>query len=257
MPASLLRDESPSHDCETWYERSFDALYPIVYAHRTVAAAAPEATFAAAKTGIGPDDTVLDLCCGNGRHLVHIAGHTPKAIGLDFSAHLIQLAQESLRDRAAVLRGDMRALPFAPVFDVVLNFFTSFGYFMEPDDNARVLRQIAAVLKPGGRFFMDYLNPAQVRATLVPESTRDQDGFTIQETRWIDEARGRVNKTTVVTRGEELITRSSESVQLYDCETLCTMLATAGLRVDQVSGGYDDAAYDTTQPRMILIGTRV
>lgn len=256
MPASTLQDESPCHDGETWYERSFDALYPIVYAHRTVAAAAPEAQYAIAKTRLGAGDAALDLCCGNGRHLVHIARHTRNAIGLDFSAHLIQLAHADLQGHAHVLRGDMRFLPFGPVFDVVFNFFTSFGYFMAPADNEAVLRQIAAVLKPGGRFFMDYLNPAQVRATLVPHSTREQDGYAIEETRWIDEALGRVNKTTVVTRGPELVTRSSESVRLYERDTLCAMLAAAGLDVDEVTGGYDDAPHGPSQPRMILMGTR-
>lgn len=256
MPMPLLHNEEPCHDCETWYERTFDALYPIVYAHRTVEAAAPEAAFAMAKTALGPDDAVLDLCCGNGRHLVHVARQAGHAVGLDFSAYLLHEARLRLDGSATLVRGDMRALPFAARFDVLLNFFTSFGYFMEQDDNMRVLHQMAAVLKPGGRFFMDYLNPVMVRRTLVPKSERVQDGYHIQEDRWIDEARARVNKTTLVTRDGALLTRSTESVQLYDRNALCGLMADAGLEVAAVLGNYDDTPFGDSQPRMILVGVR-
>ena len=32
---------------EDWYAHAFDALYPIVYAHRSIASAQPEVSFAA------------------------------------------------------------------------------------------------------------------------------------------------------------------------------------------------------------------
>ena len=36
-------------------------------------------------------------------------------------------------------------------FDAVLNLFTSFGFFLDPADDRRVVAEIARVLKPGGR----------------------------------------------------------------------------------------------------------
>src|SRR5260221_506355 len=35
-------------------------------------------------------------------------------------------------------------------FDAVLNLFTSFGFFTDPGDDARVMREFSRVLKPGG-----------------------------------------------------------------------------------------------------------
>ena len=47
--------------------------------------------------------------------------------GLDYSRELLAAARDALGPEAALVRGDMRALPFDGVFDAVTGFFTSFG----------------------------------------------------------------------------------------------------------------------------------
>src|SRR3712207_7149983 len=46
----------------------------------------------------------------------------------------------------------MRKLPsrWTGRFDAVLDLFTSFGFFLDPADDARVVREFARVLQPGG-----------------------------------------------------------------------------------------------------------
>ena len=46
----------------------------------------------------------------------------------------------------------MRKLPsvWSGRFDGVVNLFTSFGFFENPSDDARVIGEFARVLKPGG-----------------------------------------------------------------------------------------------------------
>lgn len=67
----------------------------------------------------------------------------------------------------------MRDLPLTGGFDAVVNLFTSFGYFEEDEEQVKVLREIYRMLKPGGKFVIDYLNPAYVIRHLVPHSTRE------------------------------------------------------------------------------------
>ena len=239
---------------EDWYRRGFNALYPVVYAHRTVEAAEPEAAFAAEQLGLSRSDCVLDLCCGNGRHMVHLARQASTIVGLDYSPDLLALATDNVGRNAWRVRGDMRALPFGCVFDVVVNFFTSFGYFVSREENLEVVREVARVLKPAGRFFIDYLNPAAVERTLVPESVRDSLGYTIRETRWIDRDKQRVNKTIAVSKDGRTIAESGESVRLYEREELLEFLSEAGLRADRVFGDYAGAEFGDEEPRMILVG---
>jgi len=239
-----------------WFASAFDALYPIIYAHRTVEAATAESAFAIDQLGLCPTCSVLDLCCGNGRHMVHLLRHTPQVVGLDYSAELLGIARKQLDGGGRLVRADMRAIPFQGCFDAVANFFTSFGYFQDEAENMAVARGIAEALKPGGRFFMDYLNPDYVREHLDAESRRDAGEYVIEERRWIDERTERINKVMEVRRGGAVISRSSESVRLYTEGELRGLLAAVGLRVEATYGDFDGAPTAPGRPRQILVGAR-
>jgi SAM-dependent methyltransferase len=254
MPAQP-RDIDPD-----WYAESFGALYPVIYAHRTVEAARAEAAFARDVTGLRADDAALDLACGTGRHLVHLAEGTERLAGLDYSRDLLKVARERVhgiaRTDIRLVRGDMRRLPFPCAFDAVFNFFTSFGYFQSDEENRAVALEVARVLRPGGRFFIDYVNPRYVARTLTPETVREDGGFRIRERRWIDQARRRVNKTVRVDRGGREVARLEESVRLYEAPDFAALLASAGLEVTGLYGDYDGAAVADDRPRLIAAGRR-
>lgn len=240
-----------------WFVDAFGELYPVVYAHRTVEAAVPEVEFAAKVVGLTQEDAALDLCCGAGRHLVTLERYGARLTGLDFSPQLLARARERLAATTALVRGDMRALPLKRCFDVVFSFFTSFGYFMEDADNAAAAAAMARVLKPSGRFYMDYLNPSSVAQHLVPETLRESQGYTICEKRWIDQNMRRVNKFVSVSRSGTVIGTTSESVRLYSLEELTALLANVGLMVKQVWGDCSGSEYGPEADRMILSGTKV
>ncbi len=241
---------------ENWFASAFDALYPIIYAHRTVEAASAESAFAIAQLELTDTSSVLDLCCGNGRHMVHLLRHTPHVTGLDYSPDLLGFARTQLGASGRLLRGDMRAIPFEGAFDAVANFFTSFGYFQDYAENLSVAQGIARALKPTGRFFVDYLNPEYVRNHLDPESRRSAEDLEIREQRWVDEATQRVNKVTEVTRDGQHVSRSSESVRLYSPAELDALLDEAGLRVEARYGNYDGSPVSAAHPRQIIVGMR-
>jgi len=239
-----------------WYTRAFDALYPVVYAHRTVEAAEPEARGAARMLRLSSDDRLLDLCCGAGRHLVHLLRVAPDACGIDYSPALLERARTLLGPRAPIARADMRALPFSRAFDVVTSFFTSFGYFLDREENLRVAREIARVLRPGGRFLIDHVNAAHVVQRLEPKSDENRAGYRLVSKRWIDDAR-RVNKRIHIYADGRLIEEVSESVQLYAPDAFRDLLAEAGLRVEAFHGDFDGAPLDDAHPRMVAVGRSV
>lgn len=241
---------------EDWYRLGFRHLYAVVYAHRTVEAAAPEAAFAAKLLGLRQGERVLDAGCGNGRHLVHLARMTKDAAGLDYSVELLATAAAQLNGAARLVRGDLRRLPFGPCFDAVASFFTTFGYFPTDVENGAAAAELARVLKPGGRWFLDFLNAANVRQTLEPETLRHNGDYAIHERRWIDEARGRVNKRVEVTHRGHAAGSWEESVRLYDQAQLCALLADAGLAVEEVFGNYSGESADAEQPRLIMAGRK-
>lgn len=240
-----------------WYAASFDALYPVIYAHRTVEAARREAVFSIEQTKLTSDDAVLDLCCGNGRHMAHLVKHSNNVVGIDLSRHLLALAKQTIPPHARLVRADMRNLPFQGVFDVVMNYFTSFGYFLDEAENLAVVRGVAEALKPGGRFFLDYINYNWAQEHVEPASERWANGYKIREDRWIDQERLRVNKTTTVYKNGDEIGSLGESVQLYTLDQMTRLLAAGGLEVDQAYGDYSgDECCDPSKPRMIIVGRK-
>jgi SAM-dependent methyltransferase len=246
----------PSEVDSAWYERSFDAQYRLLYAHRTVEAAKREAVFAARLLELRPDDRVLDLCCGNGRHMTHLSKISRNLVGLDYSTALLSDARGLLGGEAALVRGDMRRLPFDGAFDVLTNFFTSFGYFREEAENAEVMVQASRALKSGGRFFIDHINAEYARKTLVPNSERELDGKRVEERRWVDEGARRVNKVTKLWDGDELLGEWGESVRLYEPEEFLEILARGRLMALRMFGDYDGAPRGADKPRMIVTGCK-
>ena len=152
----------------TWWESWFGEEYLDLYPHRDAASARREAAFALAHLPSQPNP-LLDLCCGSGRHSIPLAEAGSPSVGLDYSAPLLDLARQ--RDRhLALVRGDMRALPFRDgAFRTVVNFFTSFGYFLTEAENTSVVAEIERVLQGGGSFLCDTFCRDHVLARLVAD----------------------------------------------------------------------------------------
>ncbi len=169
-----------------WYQAAFGAHYTLLYAHRNESEARQCLDLLPTLAPVaGP---VLDLGCGDGRHLQLMCDSGLNAVGLDLSSHLLALAVDRVGSGAPLVRGDMRGLPFAEKsFQTVLSLFTAFGYFGTPEENAGPVAEVARVLRPGGHWFLDYFDGDRVLAELGDgrprERRRDLECLQIVETR--------------------------------------------------------------------------
>lgn len=240
-----------------WYEESFGEDYLIVYRHRDFGGAQQEVKQMIDWLGLHPGAKVLDLCCGMGRHSLALRREGYEVTGVDLSEVLLREARKQPgAEEVTWVRSDMRQLPLEGGFDAVVNLFTSFGYFERDEEQLKVLREIWRMLKPGGQFIIDYLNPAHVVRHLVPHSTREDRDCLIDERRRIED--GYVKKDirlTSKTGGEPRLYH--ERVKLYPLEQFRRMIEAAGLLLTAVHGSYKEDAYDPEEsPRMIFTGVR-
>jgi ubiquinone/menaquinone biosynthesis C-methylase UbiE len=104
-------------------------------------------------------ERVVEISCGRGGGLHHLARRLPpgtRLIGLDFSAHAIAFCQRRYAPVADLhfVRGNALHLPFNErAIDVAVSVEASHAY----GDDAAFLREVARVLRPGGRFLLaDY-----------------------------------------------------------------------------------------------------
>ncbi|TCP69024.1 class I SAM-dependent methyltransferase [Baia soyae] len=237
----------------TWYQESFGKDYLLVYNHRNQQNAEQEVKQITEWLQLSADDFILDLCCGTGRHTATLAMEHLNVVGLDLSPTLLSKAvSRNSQYKIPFIIGDMRHLPFVgETFDVVLNLFTSFGYFETDEENEQVIREVARVLKPNGRFLMDYLNREYVIHHLVAVSQREQDGIYIQEERSIQ---GDFVVKKIMLSDEQGERTYTEQVKMYTYDQMIEMLHRNGLRVKQTYGGFDDSSYHENSPRMVLMG---
>ena len=198
---------------------------------------------------------LLDLCCGPGRHSLRFAEKGFPPVGLDYSAPLLELARARGQELRLV-RGDMRALPFgAGAFRSVVNFFTSFGYFLREADNMAVVTEIERVLEPGGRFLCDTFGRDYVLARLVPEESRSTGEKEYRIRRWWNPQTRRLEKEIEVRRGGSTET-FRESVRAYTAEELVEIFRQAGLAIEETWGGFDGGPAGSQAPRLIVLAKK-
>lgn len=254
---TIVRDEVPrtrgsgSEEAD-WFEQWFGEDYLHIYQHRDEKEAEHAIELIAANLTGREIHSVLDLGCGAGRH-TKVLCERWWTVGLDLSMALLKVARRESRG-APYVRADMRELPFADEsFDLVVNLFTSFGYFEDDREHARVLSRVCAVTRHGGTFVIDFLNAGQVRRELVPYDESVENGITIEQTRTISQDDRFVEKRIRLRgRGKEYI----ERVRLLSEADLERMLSVAGFDVSKRLGDYSGASWSEDSPRTIFFASR-
>jgi SAM-dependent methyltransferase len=203
---------------------------------------------------------ILDLCCGQGRHLVPLLQRGYPVVGLDASSMMTCQAHAAARaacPRAGVVvRGEAQHLSFAEgAFDAVLCLFNSFGYLPSDEANAQVLRETARCLQPGGRFLLDTRNRAyQLSQLPFSEIVPLPRGGAV----WLecrpDEAGKRLVSEFRSAGTGKLLHRAS--IRSYSLAELEAMLAGAGLRLEATFGGYDWKPFRGDSRELLILAVR-
>ncbi len=243
----------------TWWERYFGELYLRIFNTMPVPGhTAQEVAWILAALELDPGARILDLCCGQGRHAVHLARAGLRVTGLDRSGYLLERARRAAAEAGVEVewvRGDMRHLPWQAEFDACINMFTSFGYFEDEANNRQVLDQVYGALKPGGQFLLDLANRDYYLLRLWPRSWRRHGRAVILEETDFDPGTGRLTMTFVWLEGgrEESLTHS---VRYYTAQELERMLRTAGLEPVARYGNFDGSAFGLHSKRLIVVANK-
>ena len=233
-----------------WYKEWFGTEYLELYSHRDQGEAEVHVDFVVEALADPVPTAVLDLASGAGRHTQALRRRGIRALGVDLSLLLL-----SEPPRQPSVAADMCCLPFSQnVFDWVLNFFTSFGYFESERENTQVLHEIHRVLTPGGRYLIDLFNRDFVVANLVPQEHQRRQGYDVEIERWFDVRTQRVNKRIRVQSPHRKAQTFLESVRAYTRQEVEASLRQAGLTVDQLFGDFQGETFGSDSERLILVG---
>jgi SAM-dependent methyltransferase len=243
-----------------WWQTYFDAQYlleyePLFRLERDRREVARLVDVIGAPSGA----RVLDVPCGQGRHAHLLAEAGFDVDGLDYSADLLAVArQRGTSSRLRYTRGDMRTLPsrWTGTFDVVLNLFTSFGFFATPADDRRVLAEFARVLAPGGTLVWHGGDRDGVMARfLARDWWHTSDGTLIAQERRFDALSG-VLTVSSVWSGPAARGSREHTIRLYTPTRLAELCAEVGLIVEQAFDGFTPLPLTRRSSEMLLVARK-
>lgn len=233
-----------------WYSKWFNQDYLNLYDYHDQNEAKQQADFIMHHLNLCGKERILDLGCGTGRHALQFALKGMSIIGIDSSPALIRKAQNKQKEYPSLqlqfLLRDMR-LPFQELgeFDLVVNLFTSFGYFSTDQENFSVLQNIRNVLPTEGKFFLDYLNPEFIKTTLINFEEREIKGEHVEIERKIEE--------DCIIKTIHFPNRSyQERVKMYSHEKMLEMLEFSGFTTTQCWGDFKGTPWSTSSERQLF-----
>lgn len=186
-----------------WWRKLFNALYVKTDGDvvENIENTRREVDFIMSAAAIQPHSTILDLCCGQGRHCLELARRGFRQVnGVDRSRYLIRLAKKRAQSEGLHVvfkEGDARN-PRLPenTFDCVAIMGNSFGYFSNKKDDEKVLSMVGKILRPTGQIVLDITDGAFMA-----------EHFDRRSWEWIDEHHFVCRERSLSQDGDRLISR--------------------------------------------------
>jgi SAM-dependent methyltransferase len=215
---------------------------------------------------------VLELGCGTGRVLLHLAREGFEVVGVDSSAEMIARArrridlQKKTAGRIQIVEGNFSSLALGKTFPLVILPFNTFAHLTADSDLQAALGAISSHLAPGGRVVLALPNPIPIFGTpsegLVLERTfRDEErNLSIQQFSSL-----RLDRVAqlghILWLYDEIdstgrVTRASVPMVLryFFPNELKMLFGQAGLRLLHLWGDYDRTPFMEDSPAFIAAG---
>lgn len=232
----------------TWFDSEY---YHLLYKDRDYTEA--EAFMVKLADYLKPtdDERILDLACGKGRHSIQLNKLGASVEGCDYSLNSINYARKYENARLRFYTHDMRdALPRK--YAVILNLFTSFGYFDTDQEHKQTLQNIYDGLQDGGTFVFDFMNVDYIIKNLVAHEVIDKQGIEFHIKREVVD--GKITKYIAFEDEQEQWQYHKEKVAVLDHAKLLSMMTDIGFIALDTFGDYRLSAFDAEKSdRLIMV----
>lgn len=204
--------------------------------------------------GITEGSRILDMPCGIGRHSKIFNEMGFDVVGVDKTFEYIEEAREKTDD-VEFVNEDMKDFKREESFDVVVNWWNSFGYFENKEDDQKMLENIHSSLKENGVLVMDYYSKEIAAIKGLSKYWSETDGlYNMHESRIIDDWKKVENTWIKVEDGE-----TAEYVweqRLYSASKLEEMLEKAGFAKIKFYGNVAGEPFDENADRLTVVAQK-
>ncbi|MBN2496218.1 MAG: class I SAM-dependent methyltransferase [Deltaproteobacteria bacterium] len=242
-----------------WHEDDsfWSVLEPILFSDERLASASGDVEGVVALAGPAAGARVLDLCTGPGRHALELARRGFEVTGVDRNPAYLARAREAASEAGVQLElvcEDMRRFVREEAFDLLINLYTSFGYFDDEAENLQVAQNMCRCLRPGGAAVMELMGKEVLARIFQPRGWAEHGGVMLCEersvedwdwvrSRWIAYRDGRRHEFHVRHR-------------LYSGREIADLLCRAGFAEVAVYGTLHGAPYDQKAERLVAVARK-
>lgn len=206
-----------------------------------------------------PVNSVLDLACGPGRHVIGFAELGLDTTGVDLSGYLLNQAANLIDQKqlaANLVHSDLLSYQPSQKFDLITNLFTSFGYYAKPAENQMVLNNAYQWLSSSGTLIIDTFGKEQVAHAIEPVHCTEYDNGDLRFERPIlVENMSLYANEWVLVRGDKAYRWEYEHF-VYTPVELTAMLKTAGFNKVEIYGSFTKDDYDLSAERLIAVAKK-
>lgn len=244
-----------------WYEELFSKEDPARYdIYEESEASRSQVDFVIDALSLEPGAKTLDLCCGQGRHLIDLAKRGYDVVGLDLSEYMLDKCRTAAAEQGidpVLIHADIRDIGYNNEFDAVINMYTSFGYLESPDEDQKALKAASLALRGGGLFLIGLMNRDWLISNFEPAVWQENlRGDLMLAARFFDSLTGRLDSRELTVYCDGQRTKNISSIRLYAFNELESMLQSAGLAVRSVYGDYDCSRFEATSRKMTVVSQK-
>jgi len=209
---------------------------------------------------LSPGDRIFDQCCGTGRLGIEFAKRGFQVIGIDLAEGYIHEAQALKQENSEFHAADAFLFTTDEPCHAVVNWWTSFGYSSDDQENGQMLARANESLVPGGIFAMDYMNTPNLYRNFKPLVTTTQvhegETTTLHRRSAIDFAAGRLLKKWEYHLPTGETVEHDTATQLYSPNQLVRFFEEYGFVEIKLFGDIDGSDLALESPRCIIVGRK-
>ncbi len=206
-----------------------------------------------------PINSVLDMACGPGRHVLGFSRLGLKVSGVDLSSYLLNQAANLIEQQqldATLIHSDLLNYQPRQKFDLITNLFTSFGYYADAAENQQVLNNAFNWLNTEGTLVIDTFGKEQAAHAIEPVHCTEYDNGDLRFERPL------LTENMNVYANEWILVRDNQAYRweyehfVYSANELTAMLKQAGFKTVEIYGSFDTNDYDLAAERLVAVARK-
>jgi SAM-dependent methyltransferase len=150
---------------------------------------------------------------------------------------------------------DMRNFCRGDTFDVVLNMFTSFGYFENADDDRRVGENVYHSLKSGGKFLIEMMGKELVARDFRERDWNEINGAIILEDRKLLNNWEKIENRWIILKDDQQV-KHKFVLRLYSAVEISSLLKQCGYSDIEIYGSLQGINYDHKANRLVALARK-